>query len=323
MSKMEFIQPIDQQVSNDEVIEEIFAGLGEKQKSLPTKLFYDEKGAHIFNLITELDVYYPTRVEEKIMQQNIDLIVEKIGPNALLVEYGSGNSKKTELLLTNLVDLAAYVPIDISGSYLTKITKSLREKYVDTCIVPLIADYTSNFELPDIKLPHARTVAYFPGSTIGNFFPEEAVKFLKRVRGIVSEHGSLLIGVDLQKDVEVINLAYNDPENVTARFNLNMLNHINQKYEGGFTIENFQHHAFYNEIENRVEMHLVSKKDQLVVISGREFYFRSQETILTEVSYKYTLDGFAQLANEAGFALEQVWVDRKNYFSVQYFTVQD
>jgi len=318
MSKRECIQPVEQLVTNDEVMEEIIAGLGKKQKSLPPKLFYNEKGSQLFDQITGLDAYYLTRTEDKIMRKRIDSIVEETGPDALLIEYGSGNSKKTELLIENLVDLAAYVPIDISGIYLAKIAKSLREKYAGICVVPLIADYMSNFELPEIEAAHSHKVAYFPGSTIGNIYPEEAVKFLKRVRNVVGDRGSLLIGVDLQKDVEVLNLAYNDPEGVTERFNLNMLDHINQKYGGGFLLENFQHHAFYNEEETRIEMHLVSIKDQFISVAGKEFHFESQETILTEVSYKYTLAGFAELANEARFSVKHAWVDEQNYFSVQY-----
>ncbi|MDK1081901.1 MAG: L-histidine N(alpha)-methyltransferase [Anaerolineae bacterium] len=322
MSKMELIQPIQQHIFADEITSEIFLGLEQKQKSLPPKLFYDEQGSRLFGQITKLDAYYPTRTEEKIMERWIGSIVEEIGSNALLVEYGSGDSKKTELLLNNIDNLAAYVPIDISGIHLTKITKSLKERYPDFCIVPLIADYTLTFELPEVESPYSHKVAYFPGSTIGNFYPAEAVKFLKRVHSTVGKQGSLLIGVDLQKDVEVLNLAYNDPEMVTAMFNLNMLNHINQKYEGGFILENFRHKAFYNEAETRIEMHLVSLKDQLVNIAGREFQFNLGESILTEVSYKYTLDGFAEMANEAGFEVKEVWVDDKNYFSVQYLSTQ-
>ena len=320
---MEYIQPIQLQKTNDDIVEEIVVGMCKKQKSLPSKLFYDEKGSQLFDQITKLHEYYPTRTEELIMRRWIESIVEEIGTNALLVEYGSGNSKKTELLLENLDELAAYVPIDISGNYLAKITKTLRGKYSDTCIVPIVADYTSLFELPEIDVPHDHKVAYFPGSTIGNFYPDEAIEFLGRVRSVVGKQGSLLIGVDLQKDVNVLNLAYNDPDEITALFNLNMLNHINQKHEGEFIIENFRHKAFYNEKEARIEMHLVSITDHFVSIAGREFHFEQEETILTEVSYKYTLEGFADLAKQSGFDLKQVWVDEKKYFSVQYLTAQD
>lgn len=302
----------------DHICDEIVRGLNRSQKELPAKLFYDEKGSQLFDQITELDAYYPTRTETKIMKEFIGEIIEEIGPHSLLIEYGSGSSVKTKTLLDNLQDMAGYVTIDISGEHLIKTAEQLKIEYPDLLITPVCADYTKPFDLPEIERDVCQKVAYFPGSTIGNFYPDEAVEFVDRIGKMVGPGGGFLIGVDLQKETAVLNLAYNDPEKVTAAFNLNSLVHLNREYDGDFILNCFKHHAFYNQDKGRIEMHLVSLEDQAVNVCGEKFEFFEGETIRTEVSYKYTVESFSELAERSGFEVRKVWVDSNKMFSVQY-----
>lgn len=309
----------DFEPQTDTFRDEVVAGLTRSPKSIPAKFFYDARGSQLFDQITALEEYYPTRTEIGIMEANMDAIVERIGRRALLVEYGSGSSLKTRLLLEHLPDLAGYVPIDISREHLMQSAIALAEQFPTLPLLPVCADYMDDFALPrpDGGVSHA--VAYFPGSTIGNLVPEAAVAFLHHIAEIVGPGGGLLIGVDLQKDVAVLERAYNDDAEVTAAFNLNLLDRINRELGGTFDLEAFEHRAVYNAEEGRIEMHLVSRTEQTACLSpGPCFAFEVGETICTEYSYKYTLDGFAAMADAAGFVVVDVWTDPQQYFSVQY-----
>ncbi|MCH8247713.1 MAG: L-histidine N(alpha)-methyltransferase, partial [Bacteroidetes bacterium] len=289
-------------------------GLGKPQKALPPKFFYDARGSQLFDEITELPEYYLTRTEIGIMQRYVGEMVARMGPHCLLVEYGSGSSIKTRILLDHLTSPAGYVPIDISREHLLQSAATLTSLYPGLTVIPVCADYSTEFNLPDTG--GTRTLVYFPGSTVGNFEPDQARAFLRRIAGVVGPGGGLLIGVDLKKDVSVIEAAYNDAQGVTEAFNKNMLARINRELGGTFELDRFAHRAFYDAEHGRVEMHLVSLDDQRVRIGNVEIRFHEHETILTEYSYKYSLDDFAALAS-ASFDIEQVWTDDRQLFSVQ------
>ena len=300
--------------------EEVLAGLQQSPKSLPSKFFYDERGSKLFDAICELDEYYPTRTEKALMDAHIGDITDALGPGVRLVEYGSGSSDKTRILLDHLTDPAGYVPIDISREHLVQAAEALAADYPGLPVLPVCADYTASFDLPAPELPMARTVIYYPGSTIGNFERDEARAFLEHIAGLIAPSGGLLIGVDLQKDPGVLRAAYNDAEGVTAAFNKNVLRRINRELGANFDLGRFRHQAIYNEDEGRIEMHLVSEAAQRVTIDGVEIPFAEGERIVTEYSYKYTLEGFGELADAAGLCVERVWTDARAYFSVQYAT---
>jgi dimethylhistidine N-methyltransferase len=302
------------------LFEEVRRGLQSTPKTLPCKLFYDEAGSHLFDQICELDEYYPTRTEVAIMAENLDEIASCIPGGSVLIEYGSGSSTKTCLLLDRLADtLGGYMPLDISRTHLLQSAERLRERYPTLPIVPLCADYTSPVTFPDAFSDRPRVV-FFPGSTIGNFDPEDAHRFLRRVRNLVATTGGgLLIGVDLRKDVRTLEKAYNDGKGITARFNLNALRHLNRRFGANFVLQQFAHHAFFNEAAGRIEMHLVSTADQTVRIGPYSVEFTEGEAIHTESSYKYTAADFAELAARAGLSLKKRWMDPASLFSVQYF----
>jgi len=307
-------------VKDNELLE-VLQGLYKTQKTLPAKFFYDQHGSYLFDQICELDAYYLTRTETSILQQNIQDIAKLVGYNCILIEYGSGSSIKTKLLLDHLTALDAYVPVEISRDHLFRTTEILKHRYPNVVISPVWADFTKPFSLPLVGNEFSRRLAYFPGSTIGNFHPQQAIDFMCKVANILGPGGGFLIGFDLQKDTEILNLAYNDPQGITAAFNLNMLTHINKKFHANFQEHQFEHLAYYNQQASRIEMHLISKKNQLVSINGSKIRFLQGESILTEVSYKYTLESFARMALQAGFKVQKSWVDSKNFFSVQYLTV--
>lgn len=305
---------------NEGLLEEVLQGLRKPQKSLPPKLFYDERGSWLFDQICQQGEYYLTRTEIAIMESNIGEIADLLGSRCMLVEFGSGSGIKTRLLLNHLKHPAAYIPIDICRECLVQTATDLSWAYPDIKVLPVWADYTAPFSLPHFDGQVSTRVAYFPGSTIGNLYPDEAVNFLKSVARIVGEGGGLLVGVDLKKATRLINLAYNDRAGVTADFNLNVLAHLNREMNANFRLDLFRHFAFYNPREGRVEMHLVSQMDQVVLVDGKQVRFRAGESILTEVSYKYSLDEFAGLAGEAGFRVLKVWTDIEGLFSVQFLT---
>ena len=301
---------------------EVLIGLHKPQKELPSKYFYDERGSHLFERICELKEYYIPRIEASIMQAHIKEMVELIGPQVFVIEHGCGNCEKVRFLIDRLHDPVAFIPIDISQEQLLHVAKELVSIYPQLQVLPICADYMSSFELPIPKQSSKRTVVYFPGSTISNFDPIPAKHFLEHVANMCGPDGALLIGVDLKKDLAVLHSAYNDNERITAAFNLNLLERINRELDSDFQLDGFQHYAFYNPRESRIEMHLVSQRDQVVHINRETISFARGESIWTESSYKYNLAEFEQMAAAAGFRVERVWVDERQWFSVQYLVTR-
>ncbi len=299
-------------------LEEILSGLRQAEKTIPPKFFYDERGSQLFDAITQLPEYYPTETELEIMRTHIGEITELIGPRTSLIEFGSGSSLKTRILLKHLHDLATYVPVDISEHHLLASAAELRAEFPDLEILPVVADFTRRFDLPETTVRPSRNLVYFPGSTIGNFTHDIAIELLEVMYAGAGPGGALLIGVDLQKDPDIIERAYNDSEGVTAEFNLNVLKHLNREFGADFDVGAFTHRAHYNEVEGRIELRLVSTEKQDVRIGDEAFAIGKDETILTEYSHKYTLDDFAHLAARAGFEVRRVWTDAAALFSVQY-----
>ncbi len=302
---------------------EVVRGLSKANKELPSKYFYDEKGSGLFEDICHLDEYYIPRTETAIMRAFVADMAGHLGPDVLLIEFGSGNSAKTRILLDHLQTPVGYVPIDICWEQLSLHAAELARDYPEVDILPVCADYVGRFELPAPRQPARRNVVFFPGSTIGNFDPIPAQQFLERVAATCGPGGALLIGVDLKKDPCLLHRAYNDRDGITAAFNLNLLERINRELGGDFRLERFEHYAFYNPREERVEMHLVSLMDQDVGLGDRVFHLARGESIWTESSYKYTPDSFSRLAGAAGFQIARTWTDEHEWFSVQYLTMQD
>ncbi len=306
-------------VKHASVKDEIVSGLKQEQKQLPSKYFYDEHGSRLFERITGLEEYYLSRAEKSILAKYTREITELIGQGAMLIEPGSGSSKKTRLLLDALPSLAAYIPVDISEEYLQKVAKRLKKDYPALVIKPVCADYTTWFELPDIEGAYRKQIVFFPGSTIGNFKPERARAFLQGIAELIDDDGDILIGIDLKKDRKILEAAYNDSEGITAQFNKNILVRLNCELDADFDVDSFRHSAFYNEEEGRIEMHLVSEKEQNVQVAGEFFRFEKGETIHTENSYKYSTAGFKKLVAD-WFSVEKVWMDDNRLFSLQYLS---
>lgn len=297
---------------------DVVNGLEADAKSIPSKYFYDARGSRLFEEITDLEEYYPTRTELAIMERHVGEMGHALGPRCLLVEYGSGSSRKTRVLLEAMEDPAGYVPIDISGEHLRLSAQRLSEQFPDLVVHPVRADYTAHVELPEDTFESRRTVVYFPGSTIGNFEPAAAGGFLQRINEVAGRDGGLLIGVDLQKNRTVLESAYNDAKGVTAAFNRNLIHRINSELGGTLDPEAFRHEALYNEREGRIEMYLIAEHAQSTVLGGRDIRIGAGERIHTEHSYKYTVEGFDELARGAGFYLRDVWTDARHFFSVMY-----
>jgi len=312
------VQLHDFQPGNDRFLAEVLSGLRKTQKELPSKYFYDERGSRLFERICTLDEYYIPRVERSIMKTYIKKIAELVGPRVLLIEYGCGDCKKVRFLLDHMHDPAAYVPIDISRGQLLRVTRDISSSYPALEILPVCADYTSSFKLPVPQRQSKRVVIYFPGSTIGNFDPIPAKHFLEHMAQVCGPGGALLIGVDLKKDPAVLHRAYNDSQGITSAFNLNLLQHINRELGGDFQLDCFQHYAFYNPREGRIEMHLLSLREQSIHLGNTTINFAKGESIWTESSYKFNLDEFEEIAATAGFNVEQTWTDEQQWFSVQY-----
>ena len=296
---------------------QVLGGLLAVEKSISPKYFYDEKGSNLFTEITRQPEYYLTRTELALLRENTAEIGELVGKDALLIEYGSGSSEKVRILLERLQP-KVYAPIDISRNYLTKAADALNEEYSWLEVRAICQDYTLEFDLPFVV--EARPVAFFPGSSIGNFSRDEALQFLKRVKRLVGNTGGLLIGVDLKKDARVLNAAYNDANGVTEKFNLNVLCHLNSEFSGNFNLNSFSHLAEYNAREGCIEMFLKSKSDQVVNLAGHEIYLNEGETIHTENSHKYSLAEFHDLADAAGFVQHRYWCDARNWFAVFYLS---
>jgi L-histidine N-alpha-methyltransferase len=307
----------DLEPSTQEFRDAVLAGLGEVPKTLPCKFFYDAEGSRLFDQICELPEYYPTRTELKLLADAAGEIAGLIGPRARLVEFGSGAGVKIRLLLNALDRPAAYVPVDISRDHLMMAAADLARDFPALQIAPICADYTKPFALPAPSGLHPEiTVGFFPGSTIGNFTPAEALGFLTRARKLLGPGSAMLVGVDLRKAENILVPAYDDAAGVTAAFNLNLLVRINRELGGNFDLEQFAHEARWNDALGRIEMHLVSRRDQEVRIGRARFAFRAGETIHTENSHKYTLDQFRALAVEAGYNPRAAWTDTAGLFSV-------
>ena len=305
--------------STDDFLQDVVSGLRRPQKEIPCKYFYDKRGSELFDQICELPEDYPTRTEMEIMRDSGGEIADKVGPGRLVVEYGSGSSLKTRILLDHLDEPAGYVPIDISGEHLQDSVTALRQEYPRLDVHPICADYTSPIELP--AGPESKPLVFFPGSTIGNFTPDQAVDFLKRTAELVGTSGGALVGVDLKKNKDRLEQAYDDAEGVTAEFNRNVLHRMKRELDADLETDAFEHKAVYNEDYGRVEMHLVSLAEQDVCVAGEHtFRFEAGETIRTEYSYKYDLDEFAELAAAANLHVEDVWTDADQLFSVQYLS---
>lgn len=301
--------------------QDVITGLNADKKSIPCKYFYDETGSKLFDKICELDEYYLTRTETSIIEENAVEIAEQLGEGVMLVEMGSGSSIKTRLLLDELIEPACYVPVDISEEHLQKAAETLRSLYPDLEVIPVTADFTKGFELPESKINPSHSAIFFPGSTIGNFSQDQAKDLLDRFGQIVGQQGGMVIGLDLIKDQSIIESAYNDEEGITAAFNLNILSHINRELDGNFDIDKFEHNAVYNSEKSRVEIGLISQEQQTVSIGGQSFNFEPGEYIHTENSHKYSVDSFAELAEESGFELHKVWKDSREYFAVLHLVV--
>ena len=300
---------------------DVVDGLSQHPKRLPPKYFYDVAGSELFEQITLLPEYYPTRTELGILRERGSAIAAFVPNGAALVEFGAGATTKVRLLL-NECAFAAYVPVDISGDFLKAQADALRRDFPRLAVLPVTADFTAPFALPE-TIAGKPKVGFFPGSTIGNFEPHEACAFLRTARDILGQNAGMIVGVDLEKDDRVLYEAYNDKAGVTARFNLNLLNRINRELGGNFDASAFTHRAIYNRERHRIEMHLISRKAQTVRVLGRSFSFRAGETIHTENSYKYSLERFAALARGSGWTPRACWTDSADMFSVHALVASD
>ncbi|MFV0295390.1 MAG: L-histidine N(alpha)-methyltransferase [Hyphomicrobiaceae bacterium] len=294
---------------------DVVAGLSKPQKTLPCQYFYDASGSALFEEITRMPEYYPTVTELGILERHVRKFAQEVADARVLVEFGSGSSVKTELLLSEMRQLEAYVPIDVSATALDQAAARLQDQFPALSIAPIVGDFTQPIALPK-GYQGKQLVGFFPGSTVGNFAPREAVKLLSVLRRSLGEGAHLLIGVDLQKDVKTLKRAYDDAAGVTAAFNLNVLTRINRELGGDFELDAFQHEARYNDALGRIEMHLVSDRDQSVQVGEHGFHFAEGESIHTENSHKFTIAGFRQLAEQAGWVSSDVWTDDDQLFSV-------
>jgi dimethylhistidine N-methyltransferase len=300
---------------DDEFANVVIDGLSRPQKTLPCRFFYDARGSELFEEITRLPEYYPTRTETAILQASAEQMIEGLPDGGAMIEFGSGSSLKTEILLRQLHRLSAYVMIDVSQTALLGAKERLARHFPALDVRPIVADFSFPVALPEDLRARAK-IGFFPGSTIGNLTPSEAVRLLRVFRAALAPGGSLIIGADLKKDARRLVLAYNDAAGVTAAFNLNLLARINRELGGDFDLAGFRHEAIYNPRHGRIEMHLVSRTQQNVTIGGQRFSFRAGETIHTENSYKYSIDQFRELARAADWLPQRVWTDEDSLFSV-------
>jgi dimethylhistidine N-methyltransferase len=307
---------------SDSIRAEVLRGLLGHPRTLPPKLFYDRAGARLFEAICELPEYYLTRTELGILRDRAEDIAARCGEHAALIEYGSGAGVKVRLLLDHLRHPAAYVPVDISMEQLTAVAAERARQYPHLRVAPVCADYTSRFALPSLPAD-ARRVAFFPGSTIGNLHPAEATAFLHRIRATIGPRGALILGVDRRKDVGVLRAAYNDAAGVTAAFNLNLLTRLNRELNATFDLSRFRHWAHFNDAASRIEMHLESTMAQRVYVAGMPIDFERGETILTECSYKYDLPFLEAVVRPAGFRIEELWTDERDWFWVGFLVPED
>lgn len=295
---------------------EIIRGLQREQKSIDPKFFYDKRGSELFEQITELPEYYPSRTEKHILKSNANAMAACCGHDCVLIEPGSGSSEKVRLLLNSLKP-AAYVPMDISADFLRLSAIQLAEELPWLNIHAVCTDFARQEQEPE-GLPEGRRVIFYPGSTLGNMKPAEAIDFLKNLGRWLNRDGGVLIGIDMHKSSRILEAAYNDEQGITARFNLNILNNINNIAGLDFNVDNFSHHAFYNEKQFRIEMHLVSKAHQVVRLGDTDVTIKCGESIHTENSYKYTVESFHEIVRRSGLAIRSSWSDERSLFSVHY-----
>ena len=302
---------------------EILSALTSSPRRLPSRFFYDARGAELFEAITRTQAYYPTRVETGILRANASELARHMGPRARIVELGTGSSIKTQILLDAVALPATYIPVDVSGAQLRSAAARLRQRYAGLTVLPICADYTRRVVLPAARPNDGRTVVFFPGSTIGNLEPVEARDFLRRLAPAASGETLLIIGVDCTRDHDRLHHAYNDPEGITAEFNLNILSHVNRILGSDFDPDGFRHHAFYNSAASRIEMHLISMRAQLITVpepfttgAAWRLALRADESIVTEHSYKYEDAEFQRLACAAGYAPVGVLRDPARQFAV-------
>lgn len=295
----------------------VLAGLSRAPRAIPAKFLYDARGSALFDQICELPEYYLTRTETKILRDCAADIARLAGPGRALVEFGSGSSVKSRLLLDALEDLAAYAPIDISREHLDATADRLRRDYLGLRVEPVCGDYMAIDVLPD-TVPSARRLGFFPGSTIGNLTPEEAREFLGRARTLLGDDGAMVIGVDLRKDPALLHAAYNDSAGVTAAFSLNLLRRMNRELDATLDLAGFAHEAFYNEAEGRIEIYVRSLRSQTAMVAGWRFMFAAGERVHTEYSYKYDDRTFAALVEGTGFRVGHTWTDDDSFFAVHY-----
>lgn len=301
----------------DTMTSDALAGLSRSPKRLPSKYFYDARGSGLFEAITRLPEYYLTRTEIALMESRMTDIAKAVGTHPHVVEYGSGSGRKTRMLLDALVDPIAYTAIEISRTALLSSVQRLGEEFPSIEMLPVCADFTRPVRLPAPTRRVARTLVYFPGSTLGNFSNDEAVALLRAMRATMGDHGNALIGIDLQKDVALIEAAYNDAAGVTADFTLNLLVRLNREIGSNFVLGNFHHRAIYNADAGRIETSLVSQRDQIVAIGGRTFGFAAGEAMQVECSHKYSSPGFARLVARAGLRVVDAWNDPLDWFGIR------
>ena len=306
----------DYRLSQPELFrQDVIAGLSKQRKTLPCRWLYDERGSELFEQITQLDEYYPTRVETGILRANAAEMASFIGKGATLIEYGAGAGIKTEILIEALHAPRFYVPVDISGDFLDQAVISLRHRFPIIGIWPIVADFTGDFDIPT-GIPLKGRSAFFPGSTIGNLDHGETVSFLRRMHRHVGKKGTAVIGADLTKDLRVLRAAYNDRQGVTAAFNTNLLTRINRELDGDFRLERFVHEARWNNLNSAVEMHLVSTEAQTATVDGQSFDFVAGESIHTETSRKYDVRTLSALVESAGWYIDEMWTDPRQAFGV-------
>lgn len=304
-------------VAEDVLLREVIAGLRAEPKRLHPKFFYDATGSELFDRICELPEYYLTRTELSILEERLPAFARGFGRRARVIEPGSGASIKTRILLDALREPATYVPVDISETHLLTAARGLAARYPALDILPVCADFTEPFDLPRGSRAFDRTLVFFPGSTIGNFDAPEAVRLLAAMARMAGPDGTLIVGLDLRKSPLVLERAYNDAAGVTAAFNRNVLAHLNRRFGADFDVDAFEHYAFWNARAGRIEMHLVSTREQAVRIDNARITFARDESIWTESCYKYDYVQFAALARCAGLHVHDIWTDKKRLFSVQ------
>lgn len=306
-------------IAEQDIYRDVLSGLQRRPRILPPKLFYDAAGSRLFEAICATPEYYLTRIETSILHKFADDIAAQLGRDCILIEPGCGDARKVRILL-DAVRPALYVPLDISRDYLKLVAADIKAAYPWLAVRAVCMDFTApDHALPALPPGHRRHV-FFPGSSLGNFDPPEAVRFLRRLRHWITPDGGMLIGIDLKKPPAQLDAAYNDAQGATAAFNLNVLRHINREFGANFVLDRFYHHACYNERAGRIEMYLVCRSDHTVRMRNHTLTFKRGERILTEKSYKYTLTGFKALAAQAGLGVAKVWTDTGALFSVQYLS---